>query len=602
MRNRLRLLCHVIGHVLLITLQLSVFAHWRRHDEAYQVVWIVCAIPQTVLYARLTMEALARRCMSLPKRRSHRAVRTSDDVWILYVIPSTTHSIAHVEMLLAQLAQRARAECNPRTRFALLLDFRDSESARDNDDDLILDALRQGCIDLNKELADEHGERVSVIMRERQWSETEQAYIGWERKRGKVLELLRLLTNDVRRGTIHWSVGELTCAKTRARFTHLFVQDERKSIDPHSLERLIAAAVHPENLASVDARTNTVESGFGIFQPSAVVERRRGDETTQGDPTNSDDSESAWSDAAETLTYSDHARFRGTGLYDIHACARVLDRDLPTDFVLHHDFLEGHYAGIVDVPGATLIDSLDTYDARLQRGHRWMRGYVQLCFFAVLRAPVTLMQGRFSLRSVVFGLTLFELAITECYKLTSVIIVLAASAGAVSLSGAELLFFFPAIIRGSAHSCTRIFNNVSHAWVRRDLRNAIISICSTVVLLAASSLIEIALYCHEAGVLLDAVCRATVRVTLTRRRLLEWTTKSIAEPVSRRTATGYAQHYAVSILLGLLGSAVLDPNGRSQGVVAFVLLLWTSAPFVAYMLDVSRTADGTHHKVKAVPL
>ena len=57
----------------------------------------------------------------------------------------------------------------------------------------ILDARAAGIEALNLKFGAEHGSRFFLFHRDRQWNAREQAWIGWERKRGKIEEFNRLL-------------------------------------------------------------------------------------------------------------------------------------------------------------------------------------------------------------------------------------------------------------------------------------------------------------------------------------------------------------------------------------------------------------------------
>ena len=57
----------------------------------------------------------------------------------------------------------------------------------------LLDTTRAGIESLNEKFAPEHRDRFFLFHRDRQWNARERAWIGWERKRGKIEEFNRLL-------------------------------------------------------------------------------------------------------------------------------------------------------------------------------------------------------------------------------------------------------------------------------------------------------------------------------------------------------------------------------------------------------------------------
>src|SRR6185369_2427976 len=78
--------------------------------------------------------------------------------------------------------------------FALLTDWTDAATEHAPDDTELLDAAAEGIARLNRRHAPTlDGERFLLLHRRRVWNEGEGKWIGWERKRGKLHELNRLL-------------------------------------------------------------------------------------------------------------------------------------------------------------------------------------------------------------------------------------------------------------------------------------------------------------------------------------------------------------------------------------------------------------------------
>src|SRR6185369_8416651 len=93
-----------------------------------------------------------------------------------------------------QLHVHALAAPDPQVRFALLSDWVDSQTQSRSDDDEILAAARHGIAALNADEPLQGAEpRYFLLHRRRVWNASEGRYIGWERKRGKLEELNRLL-------------------------------------------------------------------------------------------------------------------------------------------------------------------------------------------------------------------------------------------------------------------------------------------------------------------------------------------------------------------------------------------------------------------------
>src|SRR6202035_2614632 len=71
--------------------------------------------------------------------------------------------------------------------------FTDADAETLPGDAEILDAARTGIEDLNKRFGPDHADRFFLFHRARRWNAREHAWMGWERKRGKIEEFNRLL-------------------------------------------------------------------------------------------------------------------------------------------------------------------------------------------------------------------------------------------------------------------------------------------------------------------------------------------------------------------------------------------------------------------------
>lgn len=110
----------------------------------------------------------------------------------LVVIPSMLTSEKGTRELLIQLEQHHLANPETHAQFALLSDFADAATQAVEGDDAALAFAHAGVTELNQRYPVEPGRplRFLVLHRTREWSDTQQCYIGWERKRGKLEQLV----------------------------------------------------------------------------------------------------------------------------------------------------------------------------------------------------------------------------------------------------------------------------------------------------------------------------------------------------------------------------------------------------------------------------
>ena len=112
----------------------------------------------------------------------------------MVVVPTLLTTRAELEEQIERLEVHYLASQDGDLRFALLSDWTDSATESAPGDDELLGAAADGIARLNRRHgAAPDGERFLLLHRRRIWNEAQGKWIGWERKRGKLHELNRLL-------------------------------------------------------------------------------------------------------------------------------------------------------------------------------------------------------------------------------------------------------------------------------------------------------------------------------------------------------------------------------------------------------------------------
>jgi hypothetical protein len=128
----------------------------------------------------------------------------------LVVVPMMLLTREAIAVEVERLEIRYLANPDPNLRFALLSDYADAPLQHMPEDAERLDAVVRGVEQLNERYG--HG-RFFLFQRDRAWSVSEERWIGWERKRGKIEQLNAFLMNDhtrTSRTCSAWGIGR-TC-------------------------------------------------------------------------------------------------------------------------------------------------------------------------------------------------------------------------------------------------------------------------------------------------------------------------------------------------------------------------------------------------------
>ncbi len=119
----------------------------------------------------------------------------------LVVIPMLLSNVETVRAELEKLEVRYLGNRDRNVFFSLFSDFVDAPEEITPEDERLLSLAREGIADLNKRYpldsdSTENGDRFLLFHRPRKWSESEQKWIGRERKRGKLEELNAFLCGE----------------------------------------------------------------------------------------------------------------------------------------------------------------------------------------------------------------------------------------------------------------------------------------------------------------------------------------------------------------------------------------------------------------------
>ncbi len=194
--------------------------------------------------------------MSFEKEGIPDAFRTLVVVPVLLVNPRT------VREDLEKLEIRSLANPDPNLLFSLFTDFTDSDTLDREEDSRLLALAVEGVEKLNGRHG---GDRFFLFHRPRVWTESEQRYLGWERKRGKLEELNRFLVEGVKgddRGIVR--VGD-PGRLSGIRF--VITLDSDTQLPRDSARRMVETLAHPLNQPRLGPDGTVEEGTFAIIQP-----------------------------------------------------------------------------------------------------------------------------------------------------------------------------------------------------------------------------------------------------------------------------------------------------------------------------------------------
>ena len=513
----------------------------------------------------------------------------SADLRTLVVMPVilTTHeAIAeHVE----HLEIHHLASLDGDVSFALLSDWADAASERVAGDEALLERAAEDIRCLNLKYGPgAAGDRFLLLHRRRLWNEAQGAWMGWERKRGKLHELNRLLRGAT--DTSYLAVdGKPPTVPAGVRYVVTLDADTRLPRD--TVRRLVGKMCHPLNAPRLDEQRGRVVEGYAILQPRIASSLPLGYDGSRYQRLVSgaggiDPYASAVSDVYQDLC--GEGSYVGKGIYDVDAFEAALAGRVPENTLLSHDLFEGIFARAGLASDIELVDEYPArYAAATARSHRWVRGDWQLLPWVFGCGPAGVAQRRRSITMLGRWKMFDNLRRSLMAPASLITLVIAWS---LPLPYAALWTVFVVVMLATPNLPSLLAGLLPrHTGIA--LRSHVLAVAADVRLAAGRTALALALLAHQAWVMCDAIGRTLYRLFVSRRSLLEWVTAQ--EQNSKRLDV--AGHYRLMAGALVISMAVLGLAAVGQFSLLFAVpfaLLWLSSPLMAYWVSQpSRVAE-----------
>jgi cyclic beta-1,2-glucan synthetase len=551
------------------------------------LVALLVLLPASQLAIALTQRLVAR--LAPPRRlpRLDLAAGLPAEARTLVVVPTLLTSVASVEHLIEHVEVLALGNLDPRIHFAILGDYADAEAREMPEDAAILAAARTGVEALNARHGEGRGDRFFLFHRTRQWNQGEGTWMGWERKRGKLEELNRLL-RGAKDTSYDVQVGDLAILPG-VRYCLTLDSDTRLPRD--AARKLVGIIAHPLNQPRLDPRTGLVDEGYAILQPriSVTTSSAAGSRFASifAGHTGVDPYTTAVSDTYQDLFAE--GTFTGKGLYDVDAFTRALEGRVPDNALLSHDLFEGLHARTALVTDVELVDDYpSSVLAHARRQHRWTRGDWQILAWLFPFVPTRAGLGRNRL-PVIARWKIFDNLRRSLMAPATLALLLAAWT---VLPGSPLVWTVATLGTMAFPLALLALGALAGPRRRQPWLIFLKELGDDAETLAAQVSLQLTFLANEAWAMAHAIVVTLVRLALTQRRLLQWETAaaSAARGASAESAGG-SRSFLVgmaaspALALGSLLAVLAAWRPGALPVAAPLLALWAVAPLVAYRLS-----------------
>ena len=506
-----------------------------------------------------------------------------DESRTLVVMPCLIDSFDTIDQLVRTLEVHYLSHTRGELYFALLSDWADFEVERDERDEALLVYARAEIARLAKLYAHDGRTRFFLLHRARLYSAGEGVWMGWERKRGKLLELGAVLRGEGEDTTFLPLEVPLPDG-----IIYVMTLDADTRLTRDAVTKLVGKLAHPLNHPEIDLAAGRVVDGYGILQPRVTPSLTTGAEASTFQRVFSanrglDPYVFAVSDVYQDLT--GQGSFTGKGLFHVDTFHALLAELIPENAVLSHDLLEGIIVRAALVTDVEVVEDFPVrYEVEASRQHRWARGDWQLL-------PLLFARG-------VDALGRWKMLDNLRRTLVPVAWVAASILGWCLLSSGVGIFWQFALIFTLA--CGPVLSLLRQLWPRgRDgvVAAEVVSWLGDAANALGQVALQLAFMAQGAASMADAVVRTLYRLFVSRRHLLQW--RSAALVASRASSPqGYVRGMLPSIAIGVVGLGLALLAGGGVGIAAVFAVLWIAAPGIAWL--VSRTAE-TEDRLRVTP-
>jgi cyclic beta-1,2-glucan synthetase len=506
---------------------------------------------------------------SLPRMDFSEGIPT--DYRTMVVIPSLLSNTDELGSLLQDLELHYLRNPDPQLTFALLTDFDDAPEQHMPDDERLLSAAKAGIDGLNQKYA--QTAPFYLFHRQRDWNPSEGAWMGWERKRGKLTGFNRLILNS---GQTSYTtqVGDLSILHE---IKYVITLDADTSLPQDSASRLVATLAHPLNQAEFGADGCSVISGYTVLQPRVEIKPTSANRSLFSHIYAGNAGFDLYSLAVSDV-YQDlflEGSYVGKGIYDVAAFAKSLKGQVRENTLLSHDLLEGIFGRAALVTDIILYEEFPTsYMNYARRLSRWVRGDWQLLpwLMHIAKTRKGFPPNRFSIinRWKIFD-NLRRSILAPAYLALF-------AAGWLVLPGSPVLWTLLILLTPALQIATQILMNLEQNIGRLSLKK----LFEPTRLPLMRWALMIMFLPYEALLALSAIGVTLVRLFFVRKHMLQWTTaaKLARSIITTRNKVWWEMASSVALSL-LLATTIVMINPAALLAAAPLLLAWMISPLVA---------------------
>jgi cellobiose phosphorylase len=564
----------------------------------FTLVFLLCASQLAVSLMNWLSTLMLKPC---PLPRMDFSTGIPPECRTMVVVPTMLNSLEGVDHLIETLEIHHLANRDEHLHFALLTDFRDAAAEALPADEALLQRTRAGVELLNRKYPSENRNLFFLFHRPRRWNASQGLWMGYERKRGKLMEFNALLRGGSAERFSEIVPGIGSGLPVLPAIKYVITLDTDTQLPRDAARQLVGTMAHPLNRPEFHPERGVVTEGYSILQPRVGVSlpssRRSWFVRLFAGDAGIDPYTREVSDVYQDIFQE--GSFIGKGIYDVDAFERAMHGRFPENTVLSHDLLESCHARSALVSDVEFYEEHPSrYNVDIDRRHRWIRGDWQITQWLLPRVPGSDARRMANPLSGLSQWKIFDNLRRSLVPIALMIFLVGHWLLLPQLGGwGSLLVLTIVTLPGLLASLVNLLRKPKDLPLAMHLR----SVAGAGGRQLGQIGLTLAFLPYDAFVSLDAIGRTLVRLLVTRKRLLEWQTSGDSERATRADLGGFYATMWIAPMIALSVAFVLGLTEPLQFPLAQPFLaLWLTAPLIAWWI--SQPIEQAAHDLKPAQL
>jgi len=495
------------------------------------------------------------------------------------VIPTIIKNGNKVRELIEKLEVFYLANKSENIYFALLGDASSSEKENESFDEEVIKAGEIAVKELNEKYKTDSFPIFHFIYRKRFFNDSEGYYLGWERKRGLLLEFNEYLLGHRKPD---FNINTLENEVKIPKIKYIITLDSDTNLILNSGLELIGAMEHILNKPVL--KNNVVVDGHSMIQPRVGIDIESSRKSLFTKIFAGSGGIDAYTNAISDFYQDnfDEGIFTGKGIYDLEIFSKTMIDEIPENRVLSHDLLEGSYLRCGLASDILVLDGYPTkYISNISRLSRWIRGDWQIANWIFPNIKNKKGETKRNYLSVLSKFKIFDnlrRSLIEVYSILLILLYMFINLFFDINLSMYIVIALTTVLNPTILDCMDEIVFKKETEKQKNFMSNITGIKGSVL----RGTITLGTLPHKAYISISAIIKTIYRICISKSGFLEWMTAEEAEKQTKNNLKEYFKQMKPNIIL----SVITFVYGLFVNKLFIILsIIWALAPILVWYIS-----------------